>query len=400
MEPFDNRQELIQIFQKYLDGNATPEEQRFVEAWYESFGKDAGITDSYTEEQLGQMEARMEYELKKRMEASRPRPLWKSLHRLVTPSRVAAAVFLILSLAGAWYIMSNQGSKETMTDESTLHAIDLPPGSDQGILTLTDGSQIVLGSVSTGMLARQGNTLIQKIEDGLVAYTGEDASLEPGLNTLTVPSGGKYSLVLPDGSRVWLNAESSITFPTAFSGRKRSVKISGEVYFDVAKDPDRPFIVQVGNNRQIRVLGTQFNVNAYSDEEEITTTLLEGSVEILPGGNAGLAVRLKPGEQAAFSETGQISVRHGVNTDEIVAWKNGMFHFEKADIQSVMRQISRWYNVEVVYEGPLPNRSFSGKIDRQSNASEALDILRFTGLNFRIDALPDESRKGKITVLP
>jgi len=400
MEPFDNRQELIQIFQKYLDGNATPEEQRFVEAWYESFGKDAGITDSYTEEQLGQMEARMEYELKKRMEASRPRPLWKSLHRLVTPSRVAAAVFLILSLAGAWYIMSNQGSKETMTDESTLHAIDLPPGSDQGILTLTDGSQIVLGSVSTGMLARQGNTLIQKIEDGLVAYTGEDASLEPGLNTLTVPSGGKYSLVLPDGSRVWLNAESSITFPTAFSGRKRSVKISGEVYFDVAKDPARPFIVQVGNNRQIRVLGTQFNVNAYSDEEEITTTLLEGSVEILPGGNAGLAVRLKPGEQAAFSETGQISVRHGVNTDEIVAWKNGMFHFEKADIQSVMRQISRWYNVEVVYEGPLPNRSFSGKIDRQSNASEALDILRFTGLNFRIDALPDESRKGKITVLP
>lgn len=400
MEPFDNRQELIQIFQKYLDGNATPEEQRFVEAWYESFGKDAGITDSYTEEQLGQMEARMEYELKKRMEASRPRPLWKSLHRLVTPSRVAAAVFLILSLAGAWYIMSNQGSKETMTDESTLHAMDLPPGSDQGILTLTDGSQIVLGSVSTGMLARQGNTLIQKIEDGLVAYTGEDASLEPGLNTLTVPSGGKYSLVLPDGSRVWLNAESSITFPTAFSGRKRSVKISGEVYFDVAKDPARPFIVQVGNNRQIRVLGTQFNVNAYSDEEEITTTLLEGSVEILPGGNAGLAVRLKPGEQAAFSETGQISVRHGVNTDEIVAWKNGMFHFEKADIQSVMRQISRWYNVEVVYEGPLPNRSFSGKIDRQSNASEALDILRFTGLNFRIDALPDESRKGKITVLP
>jgi len=400
MEPFDNRQELIQIFQKYLDGNATPEEQRFVEAWYESFGKDAGITDSYTEEQLGQMEARMEYELKKRMEASRPRPLWKSLHRLVTPSRVAAAVFLILSLAGAWYIMSNQGSKETMTDESTLHAIDLPPGSDQGILTLTDGSQIVLGSVSTGMLARQGNTLIQKIEDGLVAYTGEDIFFEPGLNTLTVPSGGKYSLVLPDGSRVWLNAESSITFPTAFSGRKRSVKISGEVYFDVAKDPARPFIVQVGNNRQIRVLGTQFNVNAYSDEEEITTTLLEGSVEILPGGNAGLAVRLKPGEQAAFSETGQISVRHGVNTDEIVAWKNGMFHFEKADIQSVMRQISRWYNVEVVYEGPLPNRSFSGKIDRQSNASEALDILRFTGLNFRIDALPDESRKGKITVLP
>lgn len=400
MEPFDNRQALIQIFQKYLDGHATPEEQRFVEAWYESFGKDAGISETYTEEQLGQMEARMEYELKKRMEASRPRPLWKSLHRLVTPSRVAAAVFLILSLAGAWYIMSNQGSKETMTDESTLHAIDLPPGSDQGILTLTDGSQIVLGSVSTGMLARQGNTLIQKIEDGLVAYTGEDASLEPGLNTLTVPSGGKYSLVLPDGSRVWLNAESSITFPTAFSGRKRSVKISGEVYFDVAKDPARPFIVQVGNNRQIRVLGTQFNVNAYSDEEEITTTLLEGSVEILPGGNAGLAVRLKPGEQAAFSETGQISVRHGVNTDEIVAWKNGMFHFEKADIQSVMRQISRWYNVEVVYEGPLPNRSFSGKIDRQSNASEALDILRFTGLNFRIDALPDESRKGKITVLP
>jgi len=400
MEPFDNRQELIQIFQKYLDGNATPEEQRFVEAWYESFGKDGGITNSYTEEQLGQMEARMEYELKKRMEASRPRPLWKSLHRLVTPSRVAAAVFLILSLAGAWYIMSNQGSKETITDESTLHAIDLPPGSDQGILTLTDGSQIVLGSVSTGMLARQGNTLIQKIEDGLVTYTGEDASLEPGLNTLTVPSGGKYSLVLPDGSRVWLNAESSITFPTAFSGRKRSVKISGEVYFDVAKDPARPFIVQVGNNRQIRVLGTQFNVNAYSDEEEITTTLLEGSVEILPGGNAGLAVRLNPGEQAAFSETGQISVRHGVNTDEIVAWKNGIFQFEKADIQSVMRQISRWYNVEVVYEGPLPDRNFSGKIDRQSNASEALDILRFTGLNFRIDALPDETRKGRITVLP
>lgn len=398
MKPFDNRQELIHIFRKYLDGTATPEEEHFIEAWYGSFEKEPGILDTYGETGQERLEARMEQALRMHIETERPRSVRKSLTMLITLSRVAAAAVLVISLAGAWYYFKNLNPR-TPAGEDIAGLEDFAPGGNRAVLTLGNGTQIVLDSVATGMLARQGNTVIHKIEDGLVSYTGGGSPTSRDFNTITAPAGGKYSVVLPDGSRIWLNAESSITFPTAFSPEERSVKISGEVYFEIAKDTRRPFSVQVGTLQKVRVLGTHFNINAYRDESNITTTLLEGSVEVLPSGNAR-PVMLKPGEQAALSGSGRINVRGDINTEEIVAWKNGMFQFEKASIETIMRQLSRWYNVDVVYEGTIPSKTFSGKIDQRAKASEAIDILSFTGLNFRIDALPEGQKKGKIVVLP
>lgn len=397
MKPLDHRQELIHIFRKYLDGTATPEEKKFVEAWYESFEKEPEELDHYSEAEQQFLENRMEQVIRRHSQDDAPHSLWKELAHAVSFGRVAAAAVLIFSLVGSWYYFTY---KNVQQPSEAATRPDLAPGSNRAVLTLSDGSQIALDNASTGMLARQGSTLIHKVEDGLVSYTGEDSHASEGFNTITAPAGGKYSVVLPDGSRVWLNSESSITFPTAFPAHERLVKITGEAYFEIAKEVRRPFSVQVGNLQKVKVLGTHFNINAYRDEAEIATTLLEGSVEITSSaGNTG-PVMLKPGEQAAFSGSGRINVRDDINTEEIVAWKNGMFQFEKADIESVMRQLSRWYNVEVVYEGALPSKTFSGKIDRSVNASEALDILSFTGLNFRIEALPEESKKGKIVVLP
>lgn len=398
MEPFDHRQELLNMFRKYLDGTATPEEKQFVETWYRSFEKESEVLDHYSEAEQQQLENRMEQAIRQHSEVDEPDSLWKGLTRSIGFSRVAAAAVLIFSLAGSWYYFTHKTTAPHSFD--TTVANDLTPGSNRAVLTLSDGSRITLDNASTGMLARQGSTLIHKVEDGLVSYTREDSQASQGFNTIMAPAGGKYSVVLPDGSRVWLNSESSITFPTAFPAHERSVKISGEAYFEIAKETRRPFSVQVGTLQKVRVLGTHFNINAYRDEGEITTTLLEGSVEITSSaGNTG-PVMLKPGEQAAFSGKGKIRVQDNINTEEIIAWKNGMFQFDKADIESIMRQLSRWYNVEVVYQGQIPDRKFSGKISRKENASRVLDILKFTGLNFEINVLPTESTKGKITVLP
>ncbi len=397
MKPFDNRKELINIFRKYLNGTATPEEKRFVEAWYQSFDKEPEVLDRYSETEQLALESRMEDILRQHTEADAADVSLKRFSRFAVLSRVAAAAILIFSLGGAYHYFT---AKEALPSKNEAVRQDLAPGKDRAVLTLSDGSQIALDQASTGILARQGNTLIQKLEDGLVSYTREGTIASEGFNTVTAPSGGKYSVLLPDGSRVWLNAESSITFPTAFAENERAVKIAGEAYFEIARDSRRPFSVQVGNVQKVRVLGTHFNINSYRDEATVTTTLLEGSVEITPSaGNAG-RIRLKPGEQAALSETGKILVLEDINTEEVVAWKNGIFQFEKADIKTVMRQFCRWYNVDVVYEGTIPDKKFSGKIDRHVNASEALDILRFTGLNFRIEALPSGTKKGKIIVLP
>lgn len=399
MKPFDHRQELIIIFRKYLEGTATPEEKQFVEAWYGSFEKEPGILDDYPEAGQQMLEDRMEQALRMHIETDRPRSTLKRITTSITLGRVAAAAVLIISLAGAWLHFTHTGLQKP-TQTGIAGGQDLAPGGNRAVLTLSNGTQIVLDSASTGMLARQGNTVIHKVEDGLVSYTGEGPRRGQDFNTITAPAGGKYSVVLPDGSRVWLNAESSITFPTAFSPAERSVKISGEVYFEIAKDARRPFSVQVGARQKVRVLGTHFNINAYRDEGHITTTLLEGSVEVLASAGDARPVMLKPGEQAALSGSGKINVRGDINTEEIVAWKNGMFQFEKADIETVMRQFGRWYNVDVIYEGSLPSKTFSGKIDRRINASEALDVLSFTGLNFKIETLPSGSKKGKIVVLP
>ncbi len=397
MKPFDNKQELIRILKRYENGEATPEEKLLVEKWYESFHDHTGFTEKLSFSDQILIEQRIENVLRKRIKRSKPRSV-KQIFNFVLTSRIAAASVILLIMTGLFIYLSRQNTQHDHVQTSITQ--DLKPGGNKATLTLSDGSQISLDSAATGMLALQGNTSIHKLEDGLISYTRNGTAETDGLNTIVAPAGGKYSVELSDGSRVWLNSESSITFPAAFSLKERIVKITGEVYFDIKKDTDRPFFVQVDAVQRVKVLGTQFNINAYKDEGIITTTLFQGSVEIINQQNLKNVITLKPGEQSAISGGGDLLIRNDVNTEEILAWKNGIFQFENTDITTVMRQLGRWYNVEISFSGEATKRQFSGKIDRNMNASQVFEILKFTGLNFIIESLPSGTDKGKVIVLP
>jgi ferric-dicitrate binding protein FerR (iron transport regulator) len=230
-----------------------------------------------------------------------------------------------------------------------------------------------LDSAANGMLATQGASQVIKQDNGQLAYTSDKQAHTAALlyNTLSTPRGGQYRLTLPDGTGVWLNAASSITYPTAFAAHERKVSVTGEAYFEVAKDKSKPFHVQV-NDMEVTVLGTYFNINAYTDEADIKTTLLEGSVNISKGGDTKL---LRPGQQAQAGNAAAIRVVDDVNTSQVVAWKNGLFDFKDADLKAVMRQLERWYDIEVEYKGAVSGYAFRGKLQRSLNLTQVLHIL-------------------------
>ena len=280
-----------------------------------------------------------------------------------------AAASITLFLATSAYFILIKPKKEIATQTTEQHfKNDVAPGGNKAILTLGNGSTIILDSAHTGKLAQQGNAEIVKLDSGKIAYTTTNKkSNEIIYNTLTTPKGGQYQLELPDGSRVWLNAESSLTYPTVFSGSERVVEMTGEAYFEVAHHAKMPFRVKC-NGQMIEDIGTSFNVNAYTNEEAMQTTLIEGSVKINN-------VVLKPGQQAVVTD--KISILDHVEVDDIIAWKNGQFRYSSVSIESIMRQAARWYDVDVVYEGKV-NETFSGGISRNVNISELLKILGYS----------------------
>ena len=299
--------------------------------------------------------------------------------------RVAAAAILLIAGSAFWiFVKENRGA-----GKSNVNAVVLPeqsspglPGGNRAILTMSDGSTIVLDSVQNGPLQR-GSTKINK-QGGLLVYN-RSGSLNTDApvvyNTLSTPRGGQYQVVLPDGSKVWLNASSSLHFPTAFNGKQREVELTGEAYFEVTKNKEKPFLVSV-NGMQVEVLGTHFNINAYMDEDAIKTSLLEGSVKIIKGKISNL---LKPGQQGVLGKKEDNLEIRNANMDEVMAWKNGLFQFEGADITTIMREIGRWYNVDIVYEGKVPVRRFEGKISREAQLSDVLKILELSNVKFRVE---------------
>ena len=328
---------------------------------------------------------------------------WKCLHpRLGIPARekqpfsspkttftwkrmIAAASMLLLLSAG--YI-----TLTLLSDRTPLPQADIAPGEKKATLTLADGNTLILEKESSGVVARQGeHTFIVQENEQLIYQTGSgDTTRQETLNTLSTPAGGEYRLTLPDGSKVWLNAKSSITFPTLFQGEKRQVWITGEVYFEVARlDAANPFHVSVREGIVIEVLGTHFNINSYEEENFVKTTLLEGSVRVHPP-HGGTPQPLRPGEQAIINDTGHIEVC-AVDTDAVIAWKNGQFVFEKADIETVMRQLTRWYDVEVEYKGAI-SCHFGGVVSRDVNISNILHVLE------RTDEVTFEINNKKIIV--
>ncbi len=258
---------------------------------------------------------------------------------------------------------------------------EVSPGRNKAVLTLADGSAIVLDDAQNGTLTQQGNTKVLKFNGKLAYNSTNEGSNEILYNTISTPRGGQYQVELPDGSQVWLNAASSLHFPTAFAGKERRVEVKGEAYFEVAKNTAMPFIVKV-NSAEVQVLGTHFNVMAYKDEAALKTTLLEGKVRFV---NAGINSILKPGQQSQLAKNGQVKVVSDVDVDEVVAWKNGIFDFEGADIESVTRQLSRWYDVEIVYDRKIDDL-FYAKIPRNTEVTDILKLLELTGkVHFEIN---------------
>jgi len=298
--------------------------------------------------------------------------------------RMVAAAVVILFISGVsyWIIAKENKHKITAAAIPTVKSPEILPGGNHAVLTMADGSTIVLDKVQNGKI-RHGSATINK-QNGLLVYDGS-APLKAGVpvtyNTLSTPRGGQYQLVLPDGSKVWLNASSSLHFPTAFTGKNREVELTGEAYFEVAKNKEKPFHVKV-NNMQVEVLGTHFNINAYEDENAIRTSLLEGSVKITKGATSDL---LKPGQQGVTKKSDNSIEIKNADMNEVIAWKNGLFQFDGANITTIMSEIGRWYNVDIVYAGKVSVRSFEGKISRDAQLSDVLKILELSNVKFNVE---------------
>lgn len=305
---------------------------------------------------------------------------------------VAAASIGILLAAGAYFWYSRSGLGPASPPRLAAEAkSDLPPGGNKAVLTLSNGNTIILDSVDNGALAQQGSTKVLKLQSGQLVYKNQSLANHPqavSFNTLAVPRGGQYELTLPDGSKVWLNAASSLKFPTAFTSKSRQVELTGEAYFEIVQDAKRPFSVVIppgvsGSEQMvIDVLGTHFNVNAYKDEPAIRTTLVEGSVRVALGTHSRL---LRPGQQAKASKgTEDINIIKA-NLDEVIAWKNGLFRFDNEDLPTIMRKIARWYDIEVIFQDDVPESRFSGMISRNTNLSQVLKVLEINGVHFKIE---------------
>ncbi len=299
--------------------------------------------------------------------------------------KLAAAAIVLVFIGVAVFLFTNHPRQNKQIIVKSRPLSDAFPGGNKAILKLANGKTIILDNTSNGVLVKIGNTKINKAQDGLLVYkTNKNASQNPNhsINTITTPRGGQYQIVLSDGSKVWLNAASSLSFPTQFTGNYREVKITGEAYFEVAKNAAIPFRVKTGR-AEIEVLGTHFNVMAYDDENEMKTTLLEGAVRIKSKNNTTSI--LKPGQQAILDATGKQKVTEDIDVDDAVAWKNGMFQFRDAGIEVIMRQAARWYDVNISYDGKIPQRQFTGRISRNVKASVLLNMLKYTGVNLKIE---------------
>jgi transmembrane sensor len=323
------------------------------------------------------------------------------LHRSSRPNwwRFVIAASVLVAAAGiTWLFRLNHAAAPAVVvaPAGPSHA-DVQPGGNKATLTLADGQVINLDSAADGVLGSQGNTYVAKA-DGKLAYNiaASEKPVAPTFNVLTTPRAGQFTLALPDGTRVWLNNASSIRYPVWFTGATREVELTGEAYFEVAKDRAHPFRVRIRNSAagadggSVEVLGTSFNVMAYADERAERATLVDGSIKYVNGAAVAL---LKPSEEAVFSPKGALETLHHVNIDEITAWKNGFFHFDHSDLESTMRQFARWYDITVVYEGVVPPQEFVGKIPRNMSLATVLKGLEGEHVHFKLAGT-------QVTVMP
>lgn len=365
------REQIFYLLQQYLEGKITD-------------GESALLANALQEEESEELElALQEIAMQSEKDPSYRKERWEDMISGILHSepkkrpvrrilQFAAAAAVLGTIATGLYFWNTTNTKSTT--EATYVKNDVAPGSNKAVLILGDGSRVALDSAGNKTL-HQGAIAIHQ-QGGQLQYDqqGEETSIT--YNTLTTPRGGQFQIILPDGTKVWLNAASSLKYPTTFTGGERRVEITGEAYFEVAKNAAMPFRVKMSDKATVEVLGTHFNINAYADEAAIRATLLEGRIKVKD-------VVLNPGEQAQI--TADVKVLHQVDTSAVMAWRYGLFNFEGQNLREVMRQLSRWYDIEVIYEQGVPDIVFGGKMLRNINLSQLLKILEDAEVHFTLE---------------
>ncbi|UYQ94145.1 FecR domain-containing protein [Chitinophaga horti] len=364
-----------ELFHRYMNGTASPEEEQLLKA---------SLRERNDEHRLELLEAEWEglTQPDERYAQYDVEASWRKI-TAQQPARVftmrrwawAAAAALLVATGGTYLLTREQPVQQVVV---TAPMPDVAPGTNKAVLVLADGSTVRLDSAGNQVL-QQGATTVKQ-QGGQLVYDENGSAASVTYNTLQTPRGGLFRVTLQDGTNVWLNAASALRYPTAFVGKERVVEITGEAYFEVARDVRRPFKVQMGKEAAIEVLGTSFNVNNYASETASRTTLLSGAIRVTAGGQA---VTLKPGQQASLAP--DIKIAQDADLGKVVAWKNGVFDFDDVSLQDAMRQIERWYDIDVVYEHGIPGIVFGGKLPRNISLKELLAALEESGVQFRID---------------
>lgn len=393
----ENSGKLSGLLSKYFEGSCSQEELEELFAWIRLAYEDKRLHDQLhhewekaARESLSGNSIRPAFEpdwprMLSRISGSTPDQVENPVLTHNRPWKWAAAAVLVFALLGTGYfIYSPPSSQQQSLLAGEKHVIQ--PGGNKAMLILSDGSRILLDSAANGLLARQQHTIVNKDQDGRLVYRLTDTEHitgPPEMNTVSTPRGGQYQVMLPDGTSVWLNAASSIRFPSSFTGNERRLELSGEAYFEVARDEKRPFLVSSGT-QTVEVLGTHFNISAYQDDPLIKTTLIEGAVKVVEH-ISGRSEFLRPGQEAAIAEAGQITLTDAI-PGQATAWKEGKFTFNGESIEQIMRRIARWYDVEVIFQGNVGEAYFTGSVSRFADVTDVLRKLELTGtVHFKIE---------------
>ncbi|MFA4867124.1 MAG: FecR domain-containing protein [Pedobacter sp.] len=373
---------LAQIAKKVLNKSSSTIEHKFLNEYYDSFDKIPDVSDSLSKEEQLYLKQEIKMVINTKLSVDK-RSKYRKLYVWMVS---AAAIIIIGSISFYSFFYTDQVSP----GDSEFVLNDINAGGNKAILTLSDGTNVLLDTVKSGIISGQPDIKITKSSDGQLVYTYTAASKHNSIsandlyNTISTPKGGQYQILLPDGTKVWLNASSSLRFPIRFANNERSVSLFGEGYFEVVHDKKNPFVVKT-INQMVKVLGTHFNINSYNDEQFVKTTLLEGAVQVSQLSDNGQSELLRPGEQA-ISNDKDIFVK-SADIESVVAWKNGDFVLRNEDFKATMRKIARWYDIEVVYSADAPeDLELGGWVSRNKNLSAVLKLMELTGkVHFKIE---------------
>jgi transmembrane sensor len=375
------REEFLFLYEKNLSGRCTPEEKQLLE----SFQDEISMPDDIWESDLGDKE-RIYQTIKTQLQQHITQLEPINPRRNYGWMRIAASILVVLGITGMFWEFRH-AKKKPQLSIATVKPVQIFPGGNKAYLTTSNGIVIMLNNVRNGKFSAAGIS-VNKVKDGVLVYDPASASNlvaeneKPVYKTITTPRGGQYQVVLADGTKVWLNSASSLTYPAVFKGRERNVQLSGEAYFEVVKNVAHPFSVMV-NGINVQDLGTHFNIRGYADEQAVKTTLLEGSVKLVNNNHEAL---LKPGEQGALNSAQTAFEVENVDVDDAIAWKNGLFAFNNEDIHSIMNSISRWYDVDVIFPANFKRKNFGGTISRFKDVNQVLNALELTGsIHFKVE---------------